>query len=284
MGSSRSFDSLFLPSSSAGSSDSSYSSNFLSGFPEFHATTHRLLQDVQVETKRYQLQRDAIDFYASIIDCEIDLQSEVRKLDVEISDIQLAIANSEAEFSQIKETRNTNILEIRKRLIRKLHKLEAKISDSDHWIAGLMEAVSEQRSNHEKQKANLLKKIQTDESELNALLERLTLEIDSVRGGINDCIQKRESDAMNAQTTIELIKAEMTGLSSESSSTDAEFARFSGILSELKREFLMTEESSECLREEIEFNTRLRLQMRRLLDRAKRQTWEAQVNTFPDLW
>jgi hypothetical protein len=249
-------------------------------WPNTQTQTHRILQDVGIETKKYQLERHAVELDASVLDREIELQAEIREINSEINELQLEIANNEVILSQIRESRNFDILEIRKLLVIQLRRFEAVLSDSENTIAQLADAISAQRSNHEERKSDLYLSGKQDESECDSVIEKLGVEIDSVRKQIHESIQKGESDIIDTNAMIELLENEIRLVESDSGNVDAQFVQFNGDLTGLKRELIIAEETSTNLRGQIEFNRQLRAQMRGVLDRTKRQTWEAQTRLF----
>jgi chromosome segregation ATPase len=262
------------------SNASSHSSNFVSMWPTTQTQTHQILQDVSLETKKYQLDRHAIELDASVLDREIELQGEIREINAEISELQLEIANNEAILSQIKESRNSNILEIRKRLIVQLRKYDSILAGTDETIAQLTDAIAAQRLDHEERKAHLLQAGKDDEAELELGIQRLTDEIDSVRKETHESIQKGESDMIDTRAMVELLENELSAVSSDSTSVEGQFVQLNRDLTKLKRELIIAEEVSENLRSQIEQNKELRAQMRGVIDRTKQQNWQIQSRLF----
>jgi chromosome segregation ATPase len=262
------------------SHESSHSDNFVRTWPDTHAQTYRVLQDAQLDTKKAQLERHRAELEATVLAREVGLQAEIREAAGSVNDLRIEISNHEAALSQIIETRNADVLEIRKRLMNRLKKYEGVMLTTDRTIREMKEAIRAQREAHEKRKAALLQGCADEAGEADARIEALTKEIEAVRGQANEILQKSDADLLDAQATIEHLQSELTGLADESANVDGQFAELSQELAGLKRDLIIAEEEGASVKNQIEFNSRLRAQIRGAIDRTKKQQWEIASRNF----
>jgi chromosome segregation ATPase len=262
------------------SHDSSHSSNFVATWPDTHAQTYRFLQEAQLETKKAQLERHGTELEATVLEREVGLQADIRAVNSSVNDLRLEIADQEATLSQIKETRNADILEIRKRLAARLAKYEGVLLETDKTIGQMQEALRAKRDAHEKRKAALLQECQDAAAEQDAAIAELAREVESVRKQTNDAVQKGEADALDTQAAIEHLQIQIRALAADSASIDGQFAQLNHELTGLKRELIFAEEEGESVRQQIEASARLRAQIRAVIDRTRQQQWAVQTRNL----
>jgi hypothetical protein len=69
------------------SQESSHSSSVIAIWPNTQDQTHRVIEDIGIEEKKFQLEGHAVELEASVLNREIELQSEIREMNSEISEL-----------------------------------------------------------------------------------------------------------------------------------------------------------------------------------------------------
>jgi chromosome segregation ATPase len=266
--------------SGAESHASSHSSNFAATWPETHVQTWRFLQDAQLATRKFQLERYGTELEASVLEKELELQTEIREANSIINDLRIGIANQETELSHIQEKRNARILEVRRRLVRRLQRYDAAMRETDGAIAQMGEAIRRQRAAHQQKRAELEGQWAEQAGGLDGAIAALNRDIDEVRRLRQEAVQKGETDAMETQAAIEFMESEIKEIAAESDRLDATFDQLGENMTALRRELVVAEEEAAQVRGQLHVNARLRAQMKGVVDRTVRRQWEATTRSF----
>ena len=265
------------------SEESSRSSNFATRWPETHANTYQFIRDAELDTKKFQLERNANELEGYVLDREIELQAEIRDVNSQIGDLRLEIAQQERNLSEIKEARTNEILRIRQNLMTQCHMHEATVTESKLTIEQLSSAIEAQRAAHERDLMALTEECDDEAARLDRVISDLNAQISSVRQRIREVQQKNENDANDARLTMDMLVNELRTIDEEGAGMLALFEKVNGNVTELKRELIIAEETSQGLREQIQTHMKLRSQMKDALGRGKRQMWETQTRYFDSL-
>ena len=265
------------------SDESSRSSNFATRWPETHANTYQFIRDAELDTKKFQLERNANELESYVLDREIELQAEIRDVNTEIGDLRLEIAQHERSLSEIKEARTNAILRIRQDLMNQCRHHEQTLSDSRNAIDQLTGAIEAQRSAHERDLIALKEDCDDEGARLDRIIADLSAQVSDVRQKIRAVQQKSENDANDARMTIDMLMSELRTIDEEGAGILSQFEKLSGDVTELRRELIIAEETSAGIRGQIQTHTKLRSQMKDALGRGKRQMWETQTRYFDSL-
>jgi hypothetical protein len=267
-------DDDFLSGASVSEShESSHSSNFIATWPETHAQTYRYLQDAQLETKRAQLERYGAELEASVLEREVGLQADIREVNGSVNELRIEISNQETILSQIQETRNADILQIRKGLVNRLKKYESVMLETDRTITQLQEAIRAQSERWEKEKEVLVHDNMDEAAQADVMIGQLTREIETVRKQTIESNQKNEADLLDAEATIEYLQNEIRSIAGDSASTEGQFAQLTRELVGLKRQLIFAEAEGESVKALLDYNAKLRAQIKSVIDRTKQQQW-----------
>jgi hypothetical protein len=93
-------------------------------------------------------------------------------------------------------------------------------------------------------------------------------------------VQKSKADLFNTQATIELLENEIRAPGGESDNIDGQFAQLNKEFTVFKQQLVTAEEEKASLRSRIEFNARLKLQMKAVIHRTNQQQWILQKGTI----
>lgn len=263
--------------------DSSHSSSMLDVWPETHANTVRFMKDAELDMKKFQLERHANELEGTILDREIELQSEIREINSIISSLQLSVAEQEQALSQTKESRNGEILRIRSDLVNRLREQERVMLDSEPTITQLVEAIDAQREGQQHEQAVAQNEFEDEMAALDAQIASITAEMDKARQRMFDIQQKSEADTSDTRATMEMLENEIASVGQDCGAVDAQFDRVNGDLTLLRRQLIIAEEESDALRTRLAAQDAVRARMRVVLGRGRNQLWETQTKSFGEI-
>jgi chromosome segregation ATPase len=117
-------------------------------------------------------------------------------------------------------------------------------------------------------------------AQADAVIGELTREIETVHKQTNETMQKNEADLLDAEATIEHLQSEIRAIASDSANVEGQFAQLSRELVGLKRQLIITEEEGASVKAQLEYNAKLRAQIRSVIDRTKQQQWVVASRSF----
>ncbi|OHT02609.1 hypothetical protein TRFO_07022 [Tritrichomonas foetus] len=261
-------------------SDSSLSENFIKKWPDTYFKTVQFVKDTEIDIKRYRLERSNNEMEAELIDREIELQNEIGEITTELTNLRLQLTQLEVEMGNIKDQRSSDLINIRTSLASQLRKYQPILSDSEHTIYQLQEAIEAQRDNHERNKEIYEISKSDEEKALDFEIERLQTEIENVRKSTMSLVESRDADSTDAETTIELLNAEIMNVKSDSDNLQIQKQQIQRNLAEMKAELIIAEETSTALQSQIKKNSQLRAKMKGVIDRVRLTNWKAKNENF----
>ena len=262
------------------SDDSSNSANFVRLWPETHAFTYQFLRDAELDRKKYQLERQANELQGSILDREIELQGEIREVNSEIGELRLQISEHELTLSEMKERKMSELLRIREQMVAQCQEHQAALNEGIPMIEKLTHAIEVQRIAHEREIDAVQSENVVENQRLDSIISQLNAEIAEVRRKMGEAQQKGGRGQNDMDITMDMLANEIRAVQVDSDQLTRQFEKVSDNLIDLKREMIIAEETSFCLRTLLQNHNKYRYQMKAVLNRGSQQIWEATTKTF----
>lgn len=259
---------------------SSNSSNLIFAWPETQTKTYKIVKDAEVELKKFGLLKHDLDLESSILESDIELQSQIREINSEISDITIEITDQEIELSRVKEQRNEEILAIRTRLSNTLKKYEREMYETQQLADQLQVAIEEQEKAHAFRLQALHNEMEARKADLDIEIDGLAQDIDAVKNMIYDSAQKYENDIIEINSTNDALESEIRTFAGSTRINDQGFEQINKQITSLKRELIIAEETSDSLREQIDKAYQVRNQMKHVLSRSNKKIWDSRASTL----
>lgn len=265
------------------SSDDDDSSNSFHSFkrwPDTYRDSIKFVRDAEIEIQHYRLERHEKEMEGELADREVELQNEIRQVTSEVTDLRLQINQLELELSKLQDQKSTQLISIRASLESSLDRMKPEFNDLARTIEQLQNAIEAQRENYERNKNMILSSQSIAGNALDDEIEMLKNEIDKSRKFSADNYQRINMDMNDANTTIEMIQAEIDSIQIEDEKLLGQIIDFQKNLVILKRELIIEEETSASLQRQVRESSELRAKMRGAIDRAKDLIWKTKNANF----
>lgn len=216
-----------------------------------HVDVMNMLQQLKLDTKRFELERVAGSVESEIVAKEMEIEEEARNQDTIIFELRNEITSLEKELSSIKDSRKYNILQLRKQIEQEVFDYQKEDEEAQNYIDILENQIFDLRSIHERSIDEFNVQSMSDGYAIDEEITSAMNELNFLRQQYFDLEEKHNQKMDEAASIMEMMKAELVASQKHCNEISNEIDQLTNSYSRLQGSLLEHQEVSAALRDQL---------------------------------
>ena len=238
------------------------------------------IKEVEIESKRFELERIQGEFEAELANREADFDSEMREVQSKYGELMIQIQTLEFELSEVKDQRKRNLLNVRSEIANSLKDMESREISHSTQINQLKFVLDELISKNQKELISLEESNNSDYIFIQTEMERIVNNINKIQIDLNKNDEIHNKKLSEANSTIELLKSEIISSKERTKSIKEDLDNTYQKLNNYQNEFLKVEEESKILKEQISYIEDQKKFFKNELNKIDKSIWKSKRTLF----
>jgi chromosome segregation ATPase len=236
-------------------------------------STVATIKDAELVARRFDIQRVQAEFAAELAAKEGEIDAEMRDIEAECSDLRLEIQSLELELSDVKEQRKRNLLSVRAEIAQSLNDMRQKEAGPAGQIQKLQSALAQLSEKHRRDIEEMQAGASNGDRLIDVEIQRIAEAVERCRKELYRCDEVQGQRMNEAQSTIEMLRAEIQASNERSHNMRDEIEQTRGKLGQLQQELFKAEERSQVLVEQLQWSDGQKKLMKLEIGKLDRSLW-----------